>query len=239
MSFYSSLLYYRPCKPPRITGRDLARFVTAVKSLGILQDAGYQHCNVKFGSAIDQDDGNMDASVEVLPGLRTIAQKKWDLDKYTKSLDEIIRLLEPQGESVYRAHLGFGRLIDPVAEAISRVDSPENEINFTPCDLALEFGPVRCAMLGSDEIWQVGWIKVSLHGYGYLWPWTFRELIARAEGLPEISRLTDLCRTFWPIEAEQRKVGEESIAQRKEMGQLWPYDEIDRPWDWFWGVSET
>jgi hypothetical protein len=101
----------------------------------------------------------------------------------------------------------------------------------------MEIGPIISCDLGSEDLFHVGWLSVSLSGYGYLYPWTFAELVQRAEGDSSIRRVTELCRATWPVEAGRRDRRQKTL--RKRMGDLWPYPEIDRPWDWYWGLSES
>jgi hypothetical protein len=49
--------------------------------------------------------------------------------------------------------------------------------------------------------------------------------------------MTELCRATWPV-APERPDRRQKKA-RRQMGDLWPYPKLDRPWDWYWGLSES
>ena len=51
-----------------------------------------------------------------------------------------------------------------------------------------------------------------------------------------IERLTDVCRTFWPVlpEAPEPRI----VKLREQFEDLWPFDEFDTPWEWYWGLQE-
>ena len=163
---------------------------------------------------------------------------EWDIDDLQPhGLEEIIDTLRGDVRRVYRAHLSIGTPVDSLLQPITRLNSPENDRDFTPDTLSISIGPVKVASLGSDDIAHVGWISVNLSGYGYLYPWTIREVVDRLEATPEIRRLADLCRTFWPVPPAPPRA--EVVAARGEMGDLWPYDQADKEWDWYWGVQES
>ncbi len=83
----------------------------------------------------------------------------------------------------------------------------------------------------------VGWIAVNLDGPGYLFPWSFRDLVDRAEAIAPVRELMSLCRRTWPVAPGEpdRRV----IEARRMMGELWPYPRLDGPWDWSWGLGES
>ena len=56
MSFYTGLVYYRPCEPPAMTGQDLGQFIAKIYELGVLKEGGFEVMNVRFGDFIDQDE---------------------------------------------------------------------------------------------------------------------------------------------------------------------------------------
>ena len=129
------------------------------------------------------------------------------------------------------------RLLIRYATGFKRVNSPDNETDLTLDSWSLEMGPIESYDLSSAHRFLVGWISVNLSGYGYLYPWTLTELRARAEALPEVEHVAELCRSMWPVPAEspglRRKWG------RRQMGELWPYPETNLPMDWYWGLHET
>ena len=70
-----------------------------------------------------------------------------------------------------------------------------------------------------------------------MYPWTPRDLVARAEASPAIGRLTALCRSTWPVEPV--KPSRATVKVRREMKSLWPYHDFAKPGDWYWGAHET
>ena len=118
---------------------------------------------------------------------------------------------------IYRASVSLGTPIDAVLQPITRTNSPENNIDFCPYDLDIDIGPVVISSLSCYTPAFVGWIGVMLSGSGYLFPWTFRDAVKRLEGTPEIQRLTELCRSFWPVPAGQPE--EHIVDMRKQIGE--------------------
>ena len=149
MSFYTTLSFYRPDRPPRLTGEDLASFVSAFAALGLADE-----------------------------------RRSLNLDSWS-----------------------------------------------------LEIGPITSHDLGGEVVYMVGWIAVGMHGYGYLYPWTLCDLIERAEACAPVHALMDLCRRTWPVAA--KKPPRQVIKARQKMGELWPYPDTDRCWDWCWGLRES
>jgi hypothetical protein len=83
----------------------------------------------------------------------------------------------------------------------------------------------------------MGWIAISVSGPGYLYPWTFRDVLNRLEGTPEIHRIMEMCRSFWP--APSLPPEPDIVELRRQVAELWPYDDFARSWDWYWGLHES
>src|SRR5262245_38073368 len=129
MSFYTTLAFYRPSAPPRITAADLAGFVTSFAPLGVAGDQkgarfGFE---VRFGIAIDQDDRPTDWLEPVLGGpsgggifaTRTIDYDAQGTD--LPSLPDLAGALVALGRrTVYRANLCLGHVVRPVYEGLRR-----------------------------------------------------------------------------------------------------------------------
>jgi hypothetical protein len=90
--------------------------------------------------------------------------------------------------------------------------------------------------LAADDTFHVGWIGINLSGYGYLYPWTFADLVHRADQEPAIGKMTALCRDVWPV-IHSKPSWRQRRARRK-MGELWPYPSTAMPLDWYWGLGE-
>ena len=238
MSFYSSLKFYHPGPPPKVTGDDLARFAAAVKATGLLEDKYLLPSQVKFGKAIDQDDREDSWEVEIAPGLFSFEEIEWDVELAPKAgIAEVISRLERESRGVYRASICFGLPSPEVREPIARRGSPENEVDLGPDSLSLRIGPVGLSDLQSGDGVHAGWISLNFSGPGYMYPWTLRDWVARAEGSPAIGRLTALCRETWPVEPAKPSRG--AVKARRALKSLWPYDDLAKPGDWYWGVQET
>jgi hypothetical protein len=247
MASSASLFCYRPKEPPAITGRDLAGFVEQFARLGIhkpeSEEIKYQ---VKFGRAIDQNDKPTfweklvhrgKASAEVFE----MHEIKWDIEEQFSALDDMASSLAKHNKKIYRAYLSLGWPIANVTDDLKRVNSPENTNDFIPDQWGMEIGPVETASFSEPEETvgssvQVGWISVSISGNGYLFPWSFTELVQRAERNPGMRKLMQLCKSTWPV--PPAKVEARVVKLRKQLGKLWPYAQHDLPWDWYWGLHE-
>ena len=175
---------------------------------------------------------------EVAPNMFLLGDIEWDLSiSHPGGILEFISALRTENRRIFRAFASLGALVDSAIEPITRSNSPENEYDFCPHTLSIEVGPIELHSLGCDAQALVGWIGVSLSGDGYLFPWTFREVIGQLESTPEIQRITEACRAFWPVPL--KPVEERIASMRKQIGVLWPYDDYDKPWDWYWGLQET
>jgi hypothetical protein len=237
MSFYTSLKFYRPTKPPRITGDEMSRFVADIRKSGVLTDSGLQSAESKFGDSIDQDNRATTWEDDSGP-LATVRGIEWDVELDAPGgLQGIIDTLADDNRPIYRASLTLGMPTDAVLEPITRRGSPENEIDLTPDTLSIEAGPVEVYDLNSEGPFRVGWIGINLHGYGYLYPRTFRDLRDRLMASEAIGKLTELCRSTWPVPPTRPNWFER--RKRRRMKDLWPYSTIDLPWDWYWGLAES
>lgn len=238
MSFFTSLRYYRPCSPPEVTADDLSRLVALLQDSEMLTDAGVRSLSVKFGDSIDQDDVGIVWEEEIAPGIAVVRGPDWDLELTgNPTVSEIIQSLASDSRHVCRASISLGSPVEAILRTITREPTAQNQIAYRPDGLSINIGPIECFDLGSEQPVQMGWISLDLSGYGYLYPWTLREVVERLKRSRETRRLTEICRSFWPVPPE---LPEPRIAElRQEFSDLWPYDRFDEPWDWFWGVQET
>jgi hypothetical protein len=124
-----------------------------------------------------------------------------------------------------------------IIDAVSRHNSPQNKVDFVPCEWSFTVGPITSSAMGNEEAFHVGWMALSLSGSGYLFPWTAREAVERAEKCQAIQAAANLCQALWPLRPEppSRAI----LKLRKRMGDAWPYRQLDRAQDWTWGVAET
>jgi hypothetical protein len=169
--------------------------------------------------------------------IRAPKDPKWDLQSYCPSLKGICRLLTSHTKNIYRAAIDLGCATPDICKLLTRDKCADNELELHLDGWALEIGPVFSSFLGSEDDFFVGWVSLSISGNGYLFPWTFAELVQRAESNAGIRKVRDLCRKTWPVDSKPPNLREKKIRRR--MGDRWPYSRIDLPWDWFWGIEET
>lgn len=252
MSFYTLLKFYRPTRPPRVTGPVLAEFVRELCSTGLFQRKGGEYLKVKFGRSIDQDDNDTAEEVPVrgLPGMFTIRPIEWDLDHDRIGLDDALALLANHDRPVYRAAVTLGTLRRDVYEALqTRRPPPEERMNLSLWDCNVSLGPEAIGSMSSEASFTLGWMAVSFSGNGYLFPWTPRDLTSKAASLPQLQPVIQICRRMFPVDPDGSPNVLQKLAPavrkrrvrelRRKMGDLWPLDDLDAPWDWYWGVSET
>jgi hypothetical protein len=238
MSFFTSLVYYRPCPPPVVTGKELMRFVDEVHRSGVLAEEGLSTLQVKFGRSIDQDQHGTLWQEEIAPRMFVTHQIEWDISlKAPADMRAALDALAKDSRRIYRAYLAFKKVRNEVLSPVTRTNSPENSRDYCPSGLSFEVGPVKIYDLRSDAPTLAGWMHASLSGYGYLYPWTFREVLQRLESTPEIQRIASVCRSCWPVPPEVPKP--QIVAVRKQLGEVWPYENFDKPWDWYWGIQES
>jgi hypothetical protein len=236
MSFYTSACFYRPSSAPRVSCTDLADFCQRFAALRISTFEWAQTVQVKYGSRIDRDNRLTYHLKQIGAGLFIPEDIDWDVDVEAGSFAEVQDTLTHGKGGVYRTYIGLGHANPDVQQSITRRNSPENEIDLYLCDWSLDVGPISVGDLVTEHQ-QVGWVALCISGPGYLFPWTCAELVSRLEALPDIQRAMDLCKATWPVENRLPNVKE--IQARCDLGPLWPYEDLDRPWDWYWGVSET
>jgi hypothetical protein len=203
----------------------LAKWIAHVVATDTLRGGDALSLRVKFGEAVDQDYEtdifSLDCEIEA---------------RNLQSPEEMIGLLTDRPDRIYRAFVNLEILRDEVVQPITRLNSVENEIDFSPCELSLWIGPVECYQLGGDRTITTGWVGLSISGYGYLYPWTFAEVVQRMGRSPAIQRLMQTCQDQWPVAPD--KPSQEAVSSRKEIGNLWPYD-LNKLSDWYWGLQES
>jgi hypothetical protein len=238
MSFFTDLIFYRPRPAPVVTGDDLARFTSRLWDTGTLTARGLRLLKVKFGSSVDQDDRPTEWYEEEPSGIVIPHEIEWDIDvPNPPDVAGIIRALSGDERRIYRALVMLGQPTDGLLDPITREASPENEIGFHPDTLSVELGPIEICNLASDQPIHCGCIGVAVSGNGYLFPWTLRDVISRLETSSEAQRICEACRSEWPVQPDPPE--KRIRALRRRFPDLWPYDNVDKPWDWYWGVAES
>jgi hypothetical protein len=164
---------------------------------------------------------------------------EWDINHQNVTLDDAIRLLSNHERTIYRASINLGALGDDVRKCLQTRRPDDGEVNLELWDCSLHLGPVELFDLVGEERFQVGWMDLSFGGNGYLYPWTPRNLTTIGGSLEALQPITELCRRRFPIEDDRRRVSRSEIAARQAMGELWPFRDLERDFDWFWGVCES
>ena len=246
MSFRTTLSFYRPDLPPKMTGADLAGFVSAFAALELSDGPTWTRLGfqVRFGRSVNQDDKPTDWDEPVLEGPEgggIYITQLIDYDAEARDLPSLVDLAGVlaalESKTIYRADLILGAIARPVLDGLEREPSAEHELGLYLDSWSLRIGPIFTYDLASEGPFHVGWIAVEASGNGYLYPWTFRDLIDRAEALKPIQALMGLCRKTWPVAPVPPR--RRAVKARKAMGELWPYPLADQPMDWFWGLVES
>ncbi len=140
---------------------------------------------------------------------------------------------EQLGLHIYRAGLSFGLLTEAAYNPICHQEQ-NNFLNL--CDLSFSIDLVEISDPQEPGIYQVGWMDFSVHGPGYLFPWTYEETLAKLRAHPDLGRICDICREMWP--ATPAPPEPDIIARRPQMGKLWA-EPVDAPYDWYWAIDES
>lgn len=237
MSSYSSLILCHAAPPPVVTGASLAAFLRRVAETDAVAGGADLLCQVKFGARIDQDELRAESVEWDESGLiATHGEYDWDYSECHSSLAAVAAAVSGLPGSIYRAFLDLGGLHEEVVAALTREASPDNEQPLCLCDLSFEIGPVRGSSL-VDRPFFAGWMGLRFSGYGYFFPWTYKEARLRAESVGRVRGLTEACMQTWPL--RPTVPSQEVVEVRRRMGELWLYDDPATPSGWLWIVAET
>ncbi len=158
-----------------------------------------------------------------------------------KTLRPVIDALRAREESIYRAEVGLGDVTSENGHCVSFPPMEKGDDGLWLGSAGLSVGPVMVAALDGDEEILVSWLALTISGQGKCWPRTSKQLRESLEALPSAQQAMALCRDFWPVDETEhdRLPVKDLIESRRELGRLWPYDELDRPSDWAWVLSES
>jgi hypothetical protein len=238
MGFWTSCKFYRPRTPPLIRCADLANFVERLSQLNIAGGKYFYGAKVAFGTAIDQDD-RPSSSFEPIEPSGIIHQSRdieWGWGAKYESLAELTAALrEAPDKPIYRAFVSLGGVATPVYEALSRPPVPENDQYLSLDGLSLEIDRIEIYDHDQGASIHCGWISVNIGGQGYPYPWTKREVLQRLETEPHVVALAELCRSTWPVPNEP--LPPQYVELRRKLQNFWLYDDLAKPWDWYWGVD--
>lgn len=238
MSFYSSLVLIRVAPPPAVTTSAIGAFLRELAATEAFVGRDELLCQVKYGPRVDADDRTTDAMEWGESGtIGTVGEYPWDISRTFPSTAALADALAADGRSVYRAYLDLGELHPDIVAALTREPSEENEIGLHLSGLSFHVGPVLVAGLGSKAPVLAGWMGLSFSGSGYFFPWDYQQVRERAEAVELVHRLADTCRAAWPV--PHASPSPEAMATRRQLGELWLYDDFTLPQDWLWFVSES
>jgi len=238
MSFWSSLILTRAAPPPMVTTDAIAAFLRNVATSGALVGRENALCQVKYGPRVDADDCATDVlEWDESSTSSMIREYLWDWSETFPSVAALADRLGADSRSVYRAYLDLGEMHPDIVTALTREPSEENEVGLCLSGLGFSVGPVLVAGLGSDAPALAGWMGLMLSGPGYFFPWEYRQVREQAEAVGSIRRLAEICRLAWPV--PPIAPSQESIAGRRQLGELWLYNDFALPQDWLWFVSES
>src|SRR5262245_48745047 len=142
MSFYTSLVYYRPTKPLQVTGPSLAHFLRIFDDCNLLAEDSQCYVSIKFGSAIDQDDKPTCWQEPINDVISESREIDWDLQEQGKSIPELAALIDQHPRSIYRASLMLGCANKAIVTAFSREPSEDNEQPMCLWDFHISLEPV-------------------------------------------------------------------------------------------------
>jgi hypothetical protein len=238
MGFFTSLTYYRPGRPPTVTGRSFARFLGRIIETNLVEPCGLIGLKIKFGKAIDQNRRDAHWSQAIGLGLSESREIEWDATvPASRGFAGLINEIADNDDPIYRAYASLGNLVEAVREPITILPPVKDAMGYWPDGLSISLGPVRPSGLQTGGGWLAGWIEMSFSGNGYLYPSTLSKLVTRAIDSPEITRLCEICRTSWPVPSHRPSIV--AVMRRKKFKSLWPYDNFRKSYDWYWSVHET
>lgn len=239
MSFYTSLMFFRPQPPPRIRVCELAELLAQLNSVAHIKPDCITGVSIALGPTIDQDDLAASTWEDIAPGIQSVREIDYDIQFKAQTIEELIDPLITRKETVYRAHIHLGCACDPICKLFQRMNSPENSINLQLYDMSLEIGPIRDATLEDDASRHVGWIALTLSGQGYLFPWTRAEILSRAESSPELRSLAEICQRAWPIDPHT-SFRSDGIRELLARTRSWiSSSDVNTLKEWQWTVSES
>src|ERR1051326_5536951 len=101
MSFYTTLSFYRPKKPPTITGKSLAEFIRAFDALRVTSRPRPLTVQLKFGKRIDQDAEPTTYEEPKNAVLSVVRDIKWDSDAHYDCLATMAEVIGAESQSIY------------------------------------------------------------------------------------------------------------------------------------------
>jgi hypothetical protein len=178
MGFYTTFQIAYPQEPRAVTGELLAKLINDIVPLCSPSSLSL---SLKFGdSAATSHAPFFSIEPTETPGIG-ISVTNYDLEKYPKSLSELLDELNTvRNRGIHRALISFASLSEEVSSKLQRHPGPLNEEGLYPYDIGLALGPIDAESNDDNfELVQIGWVKFSISGNGYCYPWTHQEFSDR------------------------------------------------------------
>ncbi|HQR07717.1 MAG TPA: hypothetical protein PLN21_12900 [Gemmatales bacterium] len=240
MSFYSSLLFVRESRPPVVAVSALSPFLEeAIRLVGTSDENDLLSCSLKYGDRIDSDDSGTEVREYVNDGVFKMQEIEWDDEESFPTCASLIERLQSKQRTLYRAYFSLGSLKDGIIGTLSRDACEENDRWLSLTDLSFRIEPMTTYGLGSTYEASVGWMGFAFSGYGYYYPWTYRDARLKAEQLESVQRLMRWCRETWPVATQAIPSEMKELRSNLREQNLWLYDQLDLPPDWRWYVAES
>jgi hypothetical protein len=237
VSFWSSLILARPAKPPIVTAAAIGALIQRLAETGALVGREEPLCQIKYGPRVDADERTTDVVDRDDSGIvGTVGEYPWDLSDSFPSLTALADALAANEKPVYRAFLNLGDWHSDIVAALTRKPSKENADELCLYGASFSVGPVLVRGLASETSAFAGWMGLSASGPGYFYPWEYREARERAEAVGLLREAAAVCRAIWPV--PPAAVSDSVIAARRELRDLWLYDDLALS-DWLWFASES
>ena len=243
MGFFSNAVFYRPDTPPIVTPNELSAFLEKLLNTGFAKHSKLSTADINWGDQISEDIRPFDLEEDNEGGWSTI--KSIDPDfSYDGDFRGLISELKTRKQTIGRLFIS-GNFNKEQYEWFQSPHPSGEEINFRPDSWSLEFGEVRLGTLSGWELdngeeisdLQIGMMSFAISGYGYFYPWEFKDWVEKFTISPCLQEVCELCRSTWPVDSAPPS--EELVMLRRECDGLWPYDDIHAPIGWAWGPSET
>jgi hypothetical protein len=237
MSFWSSLILARAAPPPVVAAAEMGLLVRKLIAIDALAGDEAPLCQIKYGPRVDADEQTTNVVDWDESGvIGTVGEYPWDRSDTYPSLAELVDDLAHDDGTLYRAYVSLGSSHPEIVSALTREPSEQNEVALCLDSMSFSIGPVLVGGLDSQAPAFAGWLGLSFSGPGYYFPWTYREARERAEKVAKVRQVADACRSVWPVKPTPASAA--AIAGRRELAELWLYDDATAPLDWLWFVSE-
>ncbi len=265
MGFYSEAVYYRPGEAPVVTAKEVGAFLQKLLQTDFIKASRLSSADINWGAKITSDvrpffdEQPVNTTTYRQPWWKRLFRNK-PRPAFTTSIttlksidpdfscdgdfDELIVKLLSQDGNIGRLNI-VGGLTEEQYQWFQGPHPSGEQLNFRPDSWSLQFGEIGLHSITGWDLTDgetisevvVGMMAFSIHGYGYFYPWEFRDWIEKfCIGTP-IQEVCSLLRLTWPVTPAAPSA--DMVKIRRECTGLWPYDKLDAPLGWAWGPSES